>query len=90
MKPKKKQLTMASEIGWLLDELCVELGFCLPPKEMQRMISSQSCEADQFTQEVFRAENMNPNEHRHLMRQVRRKFTDRFGKQVNLLDFPES
>ena len=30
---------MAVDVQWLLDKLCVDLGFCLPPREQERILA---------------------------------------------------
>src|SRR5512142_3427096 len=42
----------------LLDELCIKLGFCLPPDENRRLIESPPRDVDAFTDAVFVAEGM--------------------------------
>jgi hypothetical protein len=87
MKLTQQKQAMEKELQSLLDELCVDLGFCLPPDDQQRLVSADYYDACQFTDEVFCAEKMNPDEHLHLKRQVRQRFTDRFGKSIHLDDF---
>lgn len=56
----------------LLDELCVRLGFCLPPLDRQRLAEDPPAEVLAFTNAVFVAEEMDPvTSDRHLYRQVR-------------------
>jgi hypothetical protein len=74
---------MAKALQYLLDELCVDLGFCFSPEAKQKIASALYCDADQFTREVFRSEGMNPDEHDHLCRQVRERFRKRFGEPVH-------
>jgi hypothetical protein len=66
--------------GWseeaqrLLDELCVDLGFCLPPEEQQRLLQeASSMSVDAFIDAVFIAEGMDP----YLYKQLRRGVRDR-------------
>lgn len=60
-----------AEVRQLLYELCVDLGFCLPPQEQQRLQEAPPGDADGFTDAVFRAEGMHPGRHGQLRRQVR-------------------
>ena len=56
----------------LLDQLCVELGFCLPPSDQKRLREEPLEDADTFAEEVFRAEGLDPETApRRLFRQVR-------------------
>lgn len=68
------------EMQFLLEELCIELGFCLPPDDQERIVATEMWDADSFVAEVFRCEKMNPDEFRQLRREVGRKFEDHFGE----------
>lgn len=60
-----------SDVRRLLDELCIKLGFCLPPEENQRLRESPPGEVDSFTDAVFEAEGMGDMRYTDLRRQVR-------------------
>ena len=71
-----------TEAESLLSKLCVELGFCLPPENENRLIENPPKTIDDFTDAVFRAEGLNPQyAERHLYRQVRDKVAEAFEKQ---------
>ena len=56
----------------LLDQLCVQLGFCLPPEDAQRLASDPPTEVRAFTDALFSAEGFSPETaDRHLYRRVR-------------------
>ena len=56
----------------LLDRLCTELGFCLPPAEYARLAASPPTSVRAFTDAVFLAEGLDPQlADKHLWRQVR-------------------
>ncbi|MFF9488379.1 hypothetical protein [Streptomyces sp. NPDC014676] len=61
----------------LLHELCVDLGFCLPPHEQQRLREAPPADADSFADAVFAAEGMNPGHHTRLWHQVRERIDRR-------------
>jgi hypothetical protein len=44
----------------LLDEVCVNLGFCLPPAEQTRLRHFPPGSIDAFADEIFLAEGLNP------------------------------
>lgn len=44
----------------LLDELCVQLGFCLAPDDRAELAANPPAGVDAFTDEVIRAEGMDP------------------------------
>ncbi len=75
-------MNLEKEIRGFLDEICTELGFCLPPKKIENLATRKFYHADEFVRDVFEAEEMNPDSELHLFRQVKRKFTDRFGSEV--------
>jgi hypothetical protein len=62
----------------LLGELCVDLGFCLPPDEHSRLMNEPPSDVDAFTDAVFVAEGMRPHGDLHLRRQVRERVLAHF------------
>ena len=46
----------SGEVRALLSELCVTLGFCLPPLEIERLATSPPEDSDDFTEAVLVAE----------------------------------
>ena len=44
----------------LLDELCVRLGFCLPPAAQVRLVRDPPADTTAFTDAVFAAEGLDP------------------------------
>jgi len=56
----------------LLNDLCLELGFCLPPDEVERLASAPPTDVLAFTDAVFSAEGLSTEAvDLHLYRQVR-------------------
>ncbi len=56
----------------LLNDLCVELGFCLPRADVERLAAAPPTDVLAFTDAVFSAEGLSPQTaDRHLYRQVR-------------------
>ncbi len=68
------------QLGFLLKDLCVEMGFCLPPDDWTRIVATEMWDADAFVAEVFRCEKLNPDEFRQLRRQVGERFENCFGE----------
>jgi len=63
----------------LLDKLCTELGFCLPPVERARLIASPPASVQAFTDAIFLAEGLDPPPaDRQLWRQVRDRVVEYF------------
>jgi len=71
--------TLASEVPWLLDELCVEMGFCLPAPMRHALASSPPRDVDAFTEAVFAAEGLDARLYKQLRRSVRDKIERRIG-----------
>jgi hypothetical protein len=65
----------------LLERLCTELGFCLPPAECARLLASPPTNVRDFTNAVFAAEGLNPElADKHLWRQVRDRIAEHFQR----------
>ena len=48
------------KIKFLLEELCVDLRFCLPPDAQVQLIREPPPDVDEFTDAVIRAERLDP------------------------------
>ncbi|GAA4321261.1 hypothetical protein GCM10023178_32950 [Actinomadura luteofluorescens] len=62
----------------LLRDLCIDLGFCLPPQEHAALCDSPPTDVDAFTNAVFRAEGLDPSPHASLYAQVRKMVAKAF------------
>ena len=71
------------ELRNLLAELCVDLGICLPPGENERIIAIRCINAEAFAKMVLRTEGLDPEVNVELFRQVKRRFTDKFGAEIS-------
>lgn len=61
-----------SEVLRVLDDLCVKMGFCLPPADQLRLKQCPPCDVRAFTDAVFLAEGFDVElADRHLYRRVR-------------------
>ena len=47
-------------LDWLLEELCVKFGICLPPGKLTTFRMEPPTDAEAFTAAVFRAEGLDP------------------------------
>ena len=74
------------QIGYLLGELCSQLGFCsIPPDEYDRLLEEPPDDVDDFTDQVFEAEGIDPSDsqYRHLREQVRDLVSRTFASPKN-------
>jgi hypothetical protein len=68
----ESEVDIPSELQLLLDELCVDQGFCLPREAQQQLCQTRPpFDVDAFTDAVFVAEGMDPLLHKPLHRAVR-------------------
>ena len=70
----------------LLNDLCVGLGFCLPPDDSARLLAWENPEVLAFTDAVFEAGGMERPYDRNLYRQVR----DKVGEALRLEERPRA
>ena len=66
------------EVQALLSKLCIKLGFCLPPVEIERLAASPLRDIDEFTQAIFVAEGFGVVRSDGLFDQVREVVTQAF------------
>ena len=66
------------EVDWLLEDLCVNGGYCLPPQVDAQIRSAPPRTPDAFADAVIRAEGLdpalNPREYRWVLEVVERAF----------------
>ena len=71
------------DVTKLLNDLCVRLGYCLPPEDQQRIIADPPTSVDTFTDAVVIAEGLDPVLMATEQRQaVRRMVAGAFGEPV--------
>jgi len=72
----------SAQVEALLYELCVVLGFCLPPDEQARLRESPPTDVDTFTDAVIRAEGLDPHADipLHMRRDIRSRVAEHFRK----------
>jgi hypothetical protein len=66
----------------LLDELCIDLGFCLPPKDIARLESNPPTDINAFATAVIRAEGLDPDRDvpLHLRRDIKARIAKHFKR----------
>lgn len=73
----------AMDAGQLLNDLCVRLGYCLPPEDQREIVNNPPTSVDAFTDAVIVAEGLNPFLMATEQRQeVRRMVAAAFGEPV--------
>ena len=66
-------------IEHFLDDLCTDLGFCLPSESRAQLIGSPPRTVEAFTDAMFVAEGLNPEvADKYLWRQVRDRVAEYF------------
>jgi len=69
-----------TKIEVLLSELCVDLGFCLPPQAIVYFREHPPLDIDAFATAVFEAAGVDVGGSRHLWRQVRERVAAHFHR----------
>jgi hypothetical protein len=74
---------LSKKIEHLLNDLCIDLGFCIPPEDIKRITEAGSWEADNFACQVLIAEGMNPEYEKQWRSRIRNKFVEKFGNELS-------
>jgi len=75
------------DLRQLLDELCVEWGFCVSPGAYDQIARRSSVTAEEFASVVVQAEGMNPEYEKKWFRTIRDRFVEQFGESVSADDY---
>ncbi len=78
-KQDKNTPPMEREITYLLYDLCVIYGFCIPPNKADEICKRTHLTADGFANDVIEAEGMKPEYEKQWVRKISGKFRERFG-----------
>ncbi len=76
---------MNKEIKIFMDQICTEFGICDPLYEIEKFVTKDRYEVNEFLREIFIAEGLDADLNLVLFRQVHRKFTDQFGSELHSL-----
>jgi len=74
--------TLEKALEQLLNDVCVDLGFCLPSEKRQAIASRPQIDAREFACAVLSAEGFTPEYEKHWLRKLSDRFEDRLGKGV--------
>ena len=78
--PLEKDASVEQIIEYLLETLCVDLGFCLPADKRKALATQKRITARRFALDVLAAEGFEKPEHEsHHIRQIKRRFIQLFG-----------
>ena len=83
----KNAKSMAGALRWILDDLCVEWGFCIPNKDAERISNTTHVGADEFACLVLEAEGMDAEMELKHRRAIRNRFRQHFGNELDISDF---
>lgn len=79
IKQDKNTPPMEREINYLLYDLCVNWGFCIPLNIAEEISKKSYWVAVEFANEVISAEGMNPEYEKKWVEKISDKFRERFG-----------
>jgi hypothetical protein len=71
---------MEQELEYLLYDLCVKWGFCIPPVSAERICKMTELTAEIFAASVVEVEGLNPQYERMYVQRIAMKFQERFGQ----------
>ena len=78
-KQDKKVPHMEREIRYLLNDLCVDWGFCISPENAELLCRQSHLCANSFANAVLKAEGMKPEYEKKWVQRISRRFTEHFG-----------
>ena len=78
-KQPKDTPPMEREINYLLHDVCVDLGFCIPPVRGEEISKRTHLTAVEFANYVIEAEGMKPEYEKQSVKNIVSKFRDHFG-----------
>ncbi len=88
MSPLKPDASLKQRLWHLLDGLCADAGFCIPPADAYRIANMNKHTAVGFAKKVLIAEGMVPENESRWMDYLSQSFIDAFGSDaVSKSDF---
>ena len=83
---RKRRADLAADLRILLDDLCIQMGFCTHLNAEDFVGDGQVVDADAFAAAILEAEGLNP-ETSQFRDPIRKKFTERYGASVSTRDY---
>jgi hypothetical protein len=78
-KQKKDMTPMEREISYLLADLCLQWGFCIPINKQIEISKAEYYISKDFANDVIEAEGMNSEYEHKWIKKISAKFKERFG-----------
>ena len=78
-KVKRDVPPMKRELIYLLHDVCIKWGFCIPPSDLEEISNAEEYHAIDFADDIIKAEGMDPYETRW-RNKIAERFEIRFGK----------
>lgn len=78
-KLNKSTPPMERELNYLLNDLCVKWGFCIPPDNQIEISQAEYYTSSDFANDVISSDGMNPDGEKKWLRKISDKFIERFG-----------
>jgi len=88
MKPLRADSSLRDRLSHLLDELCVDLGFCSIPDDVrERIENARHLTADQFARDVLTGESFIFDPESEWFKYLRLCFMGKFGVEARAEDY---
>jgi len=83
--------SLEKELGYLLDLMVNEWGFCgISTEDRQRIAKSERLDANEFAQQVLQADGDDPESELRLRRMLKKRFVEHFGRSaVSRVEFDD-
>ncbi len=78
-----EELMPKTSIEWLIENLCVNLGFCLPTEAQAQLLEDTPSTAEEFATAVFSAEGIDPASEHRIYGQVVEFIEDAFRRSAS-------
>lgn len=78
-KVNKNTPPMERELTYLLYDLCVNWGWCIPPDSQEKICKSKNYNAKSFAKDVVNAEGLDAEYELKYVRDIANRFIERFG-----------
>ena len=79
---RTRPVTLESALEQLLNDLCVEVGFCVSADKRRTISTRARISANEFAVAVLEAEGLQPKYEKLWLRRISARFTERFGRGV--------